>query len=65
MPLVKGVWRSKTHSEIDLKRAKAHQWHRALALSLAGHYSDRTVTLDCTVTSSWGVPRAPASSGRR
>ncbi len=25
----------------------------------AGHYSDRTVTLDGTVTSSWGVPLVP------
>ena len=25
----------------------------------AGHYSDRTVTVDGTVTSSWGVPLVP------
>jgi hypothetical protein len=25
----------------------------------AGHYSDRTVTLDGTVTSAWGVPLVP------
>lgn len=25
----------------------------------AGHYSDRTVTLDGTVTSSWGIPLVP------
>jgi hypothetical protein len=25
----------------------------------AGHYSDRTITLDGTVTSSWGVPLVP------
>jgi hypothetical protein len=25
----------------------------------AGHYADRTVTLDGTVTSSWGVPLVP------
>ena len=25
----------------------------------AGHYADRTVTLDGTVTSSWGVPMVP------
>ncbi len=25
----------------------------------AGHYTDRTVTLDGTVTSSWGVPLVP------
>ena len=25
----------------------------------AGHYSDRTVTLDGTVTSSWGIPLLP------
>ena len=25
----------------------------------AGHYSDRTVTVDDTVTSSWGVPLVP------
>jgi len=25
----------------------------------AGHYSDRTVTIDGTVTNSWGVPLVP------
>ena len=32
MPLVKGVWRSKTHSETDLNVLSPSQWHRPSVL---------------------------------